>query len=303
MAVMNKHSPPAANTESTILSSKTTETSSSDMSTKEITISGTGSSGDTINCDMEFEPAATPDPHTTTPDDMEIDIVAINGISNETGSKTRNDSQTAEVAKGEVINNKGGDEDGDKDIDADPNATMPDNMDIDFVAIDGISNKTGSEIQSDGRRAEVAKGEVINDKDGDEDSDEDTDAEDVQGERVAKSTPAVAKAPVKSKPIRYLNGKRVSEYEWERNQRIEQNKVLLAALELDNAGARLFGKTGDRKTKENRQIGHEPSKKKGKKLPSANVEKRGLLPLGKAIPNRSVSIVINNVSSLTCPKC
>ena len=49
-------------------------------------------------------------------------------------------------------------------------------------------------------------------------------SETAQGEDVAKGQPAGAKVPAKPKPIRYLDGKQVSEYEWERNEQIERNK-------------------------------------------------------------------------------
>ena len=257
MAVVDKHSPQTTNTESTAWLSRKSEASSSEMSTDKIAALDTGNDSDPNGCDMDVECGETPDPNAATSDDMDIDI----------------------------------------------------------IAVDGISDETGSVLQDGG---EMVKGKITSDEEGDDDGNEDGETEAMQGEYVAKATPAVATAPAEHmakatpavatapaepKPIRYLKGKQVSEYEWDRNERIKENKIALAALGLDNAGERTFGKRGEKKGKENGRMGHGPSKKQGRNLPSANVEKRELRSLGKAIPNRSVSVIKNDVSLLTCPKC
>jgi hypothetical protein len=106
----------------------------------------------------------------------------------------------------------------------------------------------------------------------------------MRSEHVAKPAPAVAKEPANGMPIRYLNGKRVSEYEWIRSENIKANKKLLNELELKNAVGRIFG---ERDGKENKENGGEPSTKL-KKIPQENATTRTLRSMGKAVMNRCV---------------
>ena len=109
---------------------------------------------------------------------------------------------------------------------------------------------------------------------------------------MAGPAPAVAKAPANEMPIRYLDGKRVSEYEWIRSENIKANGKLLQVLELKNAGERIFGERDGKKGKENKENGGEPSAKR-KKIPWANVETRTLRSKAKAVANRCVYAVVD----------
>lgn len=107
---------------------------------------------------------------------------------------------------------------------------------------------------------------------------------------MAKEAQAVVMAPAKPKPIRYLDGKRVSEYEWERSEKIKENGQLLTKLGLNDTGKQLFGKKQDKEGKENRRIEDRPLKTKRK---MAGAGQRKLRSSAMAVPNTSVSIVIN----------
>jgi hypothetical protein len=112
------------------------------------------------------------------------------------------------------------------------------------------------------------------------------------GNDIAMRAPAVVKAPANKRPIRYLDGVRVSEYEWNRSENIKANDKLLQALELKNAGGRIFGKQDGKKGKENKDNGGEPSAK-CKKIPLANTGTRTLRSIGKAVTNRCVYMVVD----------
>lgn len=160
-------------------------------------------------------------------------------------------------------------------FDGDPPEPGNQNMDVDIVPSDGESNMMGSLLQSDGENGEGTPSSVAQVTGG-------------GGDVVVEQSTQVAKEMANAKPVRYLDGKRVSEYEWERSKTIEQNKVVLVQLGLENAGRRIFGKEAT-KGKENRKI-DEPSKKRGRKTPSTNVDKRTLR--SSAVPNTSVSFVV-----------
>jgi hypothetical protein len=90
---------------------------------------------------------------------------------------------------------------------------------------------------------------------------------------VLGTTPKVAKAPVISMPLIYLDGKCVSEHEWERSKRIKQNKEVLARLELNNVRKQLFGNEVETKGKENKKMVNKPPKGKGQKVPLVKSQK------------------------------
>jgi hypothetical protein len=217
---------------------------------------------------------------------MDVDMDQIGGGSSETRSKIHNDVRTAEAATGECATTG---EHGSNVPEGPASGSSDDSlrMDVDMDRIGEGSGETGSEIGDEVRIAEAVTGERTatgehgsNEKLGTTAGDG-CGSETAQGEDVAKGQPAGAKVPAKPKPIRYLDGKQVSEYEWERNEQIERNKKALTELGLGDAGEKLFGKKGKRKGKEN-QIA--PAKE-NKRLPWANVEKRALRSSGKAVPD------------------
>jgi hypothetical protein len=98
----------------------------------------------------------------------------------------------------------------------------------------------------------------------------------------ARAETTVVQAPARTTPVRYLDGTRVSEYEWVRSETIKENRKVLAALGLDNMRESFFGKPQSTKGKENKGAGNTPS---GKKVPWAAAGKRTLRSSGKAIPD------------------
>ena len=190
-------------------------------------------------------------------------------------------------------------------IEVDPPQSSGQDMDIDIVPYD-VSNGTGDSNQNDdvssgagaliqndvsneagdsihdGRNLEVAVGMIAH---------ENGDTIATQGENVAKEAQVVVMAPAKPKPIRYLDGKQVSEYEWERSETIKENGQLLTKLGLNDTGKQLFRKKG-KEGKENRGIENRPLKTKTKKV-WAGAGQRKLRSSAKAVPNTSVSIIIN----------
>jgi hypothetical protein len=205
--------------------------------------------------------------------------------STSTGTDTTGDRQVSErhdigpddFAIGE--NGGGGDMiDSDMIVDPPELETLP--MDTDTIPNDGESNETAAANHNNGQSSGAVTGGVAG-----EDSDENGDDIAMQGEHMAKPEPVIA--PANRRPVYYLGGKRVSEYEWIRAENIKNNEKLLEALELKNAGEQLFKKRGG-KGKENQPNGGDPSKKRKerKQLPWANMEKRTLRSMGKAVPDR-----------------
>lgn len=182
-------------------------------------------------------------------------------------------------------------------------------VDIEIVPNVGTSDEAESAIHRNDQTSEVVTSGVAGENSGEnagannddvamqsEYSDENAGANDddvaMRSEHVAKPAPAVAKAPTNEMPIRYLDGKRISEYEWIRSKDIKANRKLLQALELKNAGERIFGEQDGKKGKENKENRGEPSAKH-KKIPLANVGTRTLHSKGKAVTNRCVYTVVD----------
>ena len=191
------------------------------------------------------------DPPQSSGQDMDIDIVPYD-VSNGTGDSNQNDDVSS--GAGALIQND-------------------------------VSNEAGDSIH-DGRNLEVAVGMIAQ-----EDGDKNGNTIATQGENVAKEAQVVVMAPTKPKPIRYLDGKQVSEYEWERSETIKENGQLLTKLGLNDTGKQLFGKKG-KEGKENRGIENRPLKTKTKKV-WVGAGQRKLRSSVKAVPNTSVSIIIN----------
>jgi hypothetical protein len=161
-------------------------------------------------------------------------------------------------------------------------------MDIDTVPFDDVSNRAGNSIQNlNGQNFEAASDTIAQ-----EDKGENSDTVATQGEHVVKEAQAVVMTPAKPTPIRYLDGKRVSEYEWERSEKIKENSQLLTKLGLNDTGKQLFGKKQGKKGKENRGIEDRPLKPKRQNT-RAGAGQRKLRSSAKVVPNTSVSIVIN----------
>jgi hypothetical protein len=175
----------------------------------------------------------------------------------------------------------------DSNMEVDPPQSSGQDMDIDIIPFDDVSNGAGDSIQNDGRNFDVAADTIAH-----ADGDKNSDTVAAQDEHVAKEAQAVVMAPAKPKPIRYLDGKRVSEYEWERSEKIKENSQLLVKLGLNDTGKQLFGKKQGTEGKENRGIEDRPLKTKRKKT-WAGAGQRKLRSSEKAVPNTSVSIVIN----------
>lgn len=154
-------------------------------------------------------------------------------------------------------------------------------MDVDMVSNAGKSNEA---IQRNGQTSGAVTSSDAGEN-GDEHDGENGDDVAMQIEHVAKS------APANRLPVRYLDGKRVSEYEWIRSENIKANEKLLKTLELTNVGKQIFGKQDRKKGKENKDNGNEPSTKR-KKIPLANAGTRVLRSMETAIPNMCVYFVV-----------
>jgi hypothetical protein len=163
-------------------------------------------------------------------------------------------------------------------------------MDIDIGPIGSGSNTTSETLDDGDNTTATQSKRVAADT-------SDTTGSKVPGEHVSNAAPKVPEAPA-----RYIDGEKVSEYEWERMERIRRNNVVLAALELDNSADRLFGKKR-RKGKENKRDAPSKSSAKAKKVPWANVEKPTLRSLKKGVPNTYVSVAAVFAPALTRPKC
>ena len=188
-----------------------------------------------------------------------------------------------------VASGGGGDTIGvDKPVDLPEPETQP----IDeMVPNAGTSNETETAIHRNDQTSEVVTSGVA-DENSDDNAGGNGDDVAMRSEHVAGPAPAVAKAPANEMPIRYLDGKRVSEYEWIRSENIKANGKLLQVLELKNAGERIFGERDGKKGKENKENGGEPSAKR-KKIPLANVGTRTLRSKAKAMANRCVYAVVD----------
>jgi hypothetical protein len=157
--------------------------------------------------------------------------------------------------------------------------------DVDMVLNTGASDETGTAIHRDDRTSEAVTSGVTG-KNSDDNNGRNGDDVAMPSEAAPKPSPAVRKAPV---PIRYQNGKRVSEYEWERNENIKANQKLLQVLELKNAGEQVIGR---KKGKENKDNEDKPSTKR-KKLPWASTRTRTLRSMGKLVTNMYVYVVVH----------
>ena len=229
-----------------------------------------GGGGDTIGVGM---PVDLPEPETQP---MDIDTVPNAGTSNETGTAIHKHNQTSGVATSGVAGensdeNAGGN--GDDVARRSEHVVKP---------APTVANSDKNSSRNDDGVA-MRSEHVVEPAPAVTNSDENAGR---NGDDVMRA-PAVVKAPANKMPIRYLNGKRVSEYEWNRSENIKANDKLLQALELKNARGRIFGERDGKKGKENKDNRGERSVKR-KKIPLANVGVQTLRSTGKAVTNRCV---------------
>jgi len=87
-------------------------------------------------------------------------------------------------------------------MEVDPPQSSGQDMDIDIIPFDDVSNRAGDSIQNDGQNFDIAEDMIAH-----ADSDKNSDTVAVQDEHMAKDAQAVVMVPAKPKPIRYLDGK------------------------------------------------------------------------------------------------